>query len=201
MKPGILSVNHKPSPCPMWLLPFRVFQKQAPKILLRLSNWTFLRNHGFDGKSRKIASPPRLRWVDLTSSSCSGEWWRVYRTMAKEFCYSLSSGESGLSDPTPRSPKKSRARVYRWEKRLQWRMRTIVWEPGHFMDGEPRKKCETIKLLNFLNFETDTIRTHNADIFCWCGWVLDTEYDRFIRLTQNMSKCSGINWDIWTSKV
>jgi hypothetical protein len=39
--------------CPNRLLPFRGFEPQAPRMLLRLSRWTVLRNHGFDGKSRK----------------------------------------------------------------------------------------------------------------------------------------------------
>jgi hypothetical protein len=43
-------------PCPKWLLPFRGFDSQAPRMRLRLSRWTFLRNHRFDGKSRKIVS-------------------------------------------------------------------------------------------------------------------------------------------------
>jgi hypothetical protein len=70
---------------------FSVISKTSSKKVLRLSRWTFLGNHGFDGKSRKIASPPRLRWMDLTSSSCYREWWRVYPNIAKQFCYSPSS--------------------------------------------------------------------------------------------------------------
>jgi hypothetical protein len=67
-----------PLPCfqglPKRFLPFRTFETQTPRMLLRLSIWTCLRNHGFNGKSRKTASSSRLQWVDLTSSSCCGKW-------------------------------------------------------------------------------------------------------------------------------
>jgi hypothetical protein len=76
---------------PKWLLPFRAFETQALRMLPRLSRWIFLHNHGFDGKSRKITSPPRLRWLDLMSSSCCGEWWRIYPNITKKFCCSSSS--------------------------------------------------------------------------------------------------------------
>jgi hypothetical protein len=39
--------------CPKQILLFRIFEAQAPRMLLRLSRWTFLHNHRFDEKSRK----------------------------------------------------------------------------------------------------------------------------------------------------
>jgi hypothetical protein len=53
--------------------------------------------------SRKIASSSHLRWVDLTFSSCCGEWWRVYPNIAREFCHSSSNLSTRLS-PHFRTP-------------------------------------------------------------------------------------------------
>jgi hypothetical protein len=46
--------------CHKLLLPFWAFEIQTLRMLLRLSILTFLRNHRFDWKSRKIAFPPCL---------------------------------------------------------------------------------------------------------------------------------------------